>query len=204
MVKKLKDSLLVTISFVLTIGFVWIIFAAYTSLTTVTSWSNLTATGWNNLIDYANKSVKQDSSIITVDNTNQRIGINNSTPTTTLDINWSVSMWLLSSINAFGTWYNCPTTNVSYPYDTYVTCYAWWWLWRSTDNANWCLMTIYTNDVLSWYVWSKRDSANLCLYVNYSVYLPANTNIRFVNWPWWPTSWTAYDKTSWNVVKMWK
>lgn len=45
----------------------------YTDLPQVSSGSGLTSTSWNNLVNYANKAVKQDSEVLTV--TGGKVGI---------------------------------------------------------------------------------------------------------------------------------
>lgn len=201
--KQIKKWITIAISFSLTLGLIWAVYSAYTNLSTTTNWSTLYAADWNSLVNYANKAIKQDSSIITVDNINNRIWIGNPAPIATLDVKWTVSMWNLAVNNWAGGSFACPTTNTSYPYDSFVTCLMWWWSVTLTVD-NWCLVSVYVNDVLLWYVWGKWDSGKYCIRNTYSIFLPANTNIRFVNWPWWANSRWAYWSTSWNVVKMWK
>lgn len=56
----------------------------YTDLPNVASGSGLTATSWNNLVNYANKAIKQDTEILTV--TGGRVGIGTTNPGSKLDI----------------------------------------------------------------------------------------------------------------------
>lgn len=174
-----------------------VLFAAYTSLPQTISWAKLNAGMWNNVVDYLNKAVKQDSAIITVDNTNNRIWIGNPTPIATLDVKWTVSMAKAPTFTTFSAWFNCPTANTSFPYDTYISCFMWW----NSPSVNWCASSVYINDIYVGTVESKWDSWPYCIWKNYSYFLPANTNIRFVNWL---PAWNTYSSTSWNVIKMWK
>lgn len=60
----------------------------YTDLPNVNSGGGLTATSWNNLVNYANKAVKQDTEILTV--TGGKVGIGNANPSDTLTVNGGV------------------------------------------------------------------------------------------------------------------
>lgn len=91
--QKLLGWIIFWLGLILSIVWIWIIYASwswYSDLPAATVWSWLTANAWNNLVWMVNKSVKQDSEIITVDNANQRIGIGTNVPTTKLEVNWDI------------------------------------------------------------------------------------------------------------------
>lgn len=56
----------------------------YSDLPTVNSGSGLTATSWNDLVNYANKAVKQDTEVLTV--TGGNVGIGTVSPTQKLTV----------------------------------------------------------------------------------------------------------------------
>lgn len=70
-----------------TIALVSLVYAAttyYTDLPNTSSGNGLTATSWNNLVNYANKAVKQDTEVLTV--TGGKVGIGTTSPCSKLHI----------------------------------------------------------------------------------------------------------------------
>lgn len=57
----------------------------YSDLPNASSGSGLTATSWNNLVNYANKAVKQETEVLTI--TGGKVGIGTASPGARLDIN---------------------------------------------------------------------------------------------------------------------
>lgn len=83
---KLYSRLSLMTSITLLVGY-FIVYAAttyYSDLPQTTSGSPLTSTKWNDLVNYANKAVKQDSEILTV--TGGKVGIGTTIPGATLDV----------------------------------------------------------------------------------------------------------------------
>ena len=80
------------ISAIWTIAIVVVVYAATTSypdISTVWTGSGLTVTAWNNLVNYTNKAVKQETEVLTV--TGGKVGVGVFTPSVTLDVNGSIS-----------------------------------------------------------------------------------------------------------------
>lgn len=60
----------------------------YSDLPNTYSGSGLTATSWNNLVNYANKAVKQETEVLTV--TGGKVGIGKTNPAQTLDVSGAI------------------------------------------------------------------------------------------------------------------
>lgn len=101
------------------VGIIYSSWSGYNDLPNTNAWSWLTANMWNNMISMANRSVKQDSEIISVDNTNGRIWIWTSSPSTKLEVNWTVKMTNLQVTNS--------------PF----TCQKIWWSFTYKWNITW-------------------------------------------------------------------
>lgn len=73
----------------------------YTNISTTSSWATLTSSAWNEIVNNVNKSLRQESQIVTIDNVNKRVWINNSTPSVALDVwPWSIYSYWLSRVMA--------------------------------------------------------------------------------------------------------
>lgn len=77
-------SLIASITLVLGYCIAYAATTYYADLPIVSSGSGLTATSWNNLVNYANKAVKQDTEILTA--TGGRVGIGTASPAERLDL----------------------------------------------------------------------------------------------------------------------
>ncbi len=61
----------------------------YPSLSDVSTGSGLSSVAWNNLVNYANKAVKQETEVLIV--TGGKVGVGTFTPSVSLDVNGSIS-----------------------------------------------------------------------------------------------------------------
>lgn len=117
-------------------------YAWNSNISQVSSWSWLTAEIWNELVNNINKSIKQDNEILSVDNTNGRIGIWTNIPNTKLEVNWTVKMTNLQVTNSP---FNCQKIWWTFTYKWNVT---WYWanscIKRATCPAGY-LVTWCTN-----------------------------------------------------------
>lgn len=95
MSSSLKKSLLNGVTFgigasvtVLIVSLVYAATTYYVDLPTATSGSQLTATGWNAVVNYANKAVKQETEILTL--TGGKAGIGTINPGAALEVNGNI------------------------------------------------------------------------------------------------------------------
>ncbi len=82
--KKPFYSALVFFGTLVVLSFVYAATTYYTDLPTTSSGSTLTSASWNNLVNYANKAVKQETEVLTV--TGGSVGIGIPTPSERLDL----------------------------------------------------------------------------------------------------------------------
>lgn len=155
--QKLLDWIIFGFGIIISIVWVGIIYSSwsgYNDLPNTNAWSWLTANMWNNMVAMINKSIKQDSEIITVDNTNGRIWIWTSSPSAKLEVNGDlkISWWLIQQ--NFWQWFASVMPND-------MSFWAWWYSdWSTTSpmpvwiyfyNLYWCA---WQNNFNAWAVWN--------------------------------------------------
>ncbi|MDD5377387.1 MAG: hypothetical protein PHH16_04735 [Candidatus Gracilibacteria bacterium] len=119
----LTHGALFGLSAAFTVVFVSLVYAGvtniyYSDLPTTSSGSGLTATSWNNLVNYANKAVKQDTEVLTV--TGGNVGIGTVNPGTKLEVNGDIkaiaggTIGVTKASGTFGSAINIPNNAWTY------------------------------------------------------------------------------------------
>lgn len=189
--QKFLGWIIFWLGIVISLAWVWIIYSSwswYSDLPTVNSWSWLSSTAWNNLIAMVNKSIKQDSEIITVDNANWRIGIWTSNPTAKLDVNGTIksTMWKTTQVFNNQVW-PLPISS-SFISNWWTLIIFLWWSWRSGIAGSSIGVNLLIDWVIKWYSKSHTNEAG-----SHKAFVLNPLVITWI-WPWTHT----IQITSWN------
>ena len=164
MKETIKKSLVWWIVFCLPILTLFIAYATttyYTDLPQVSSWSVLSSSSWNNLVNYVNKAVKQDSEVLTV--TGGKVGIGTTSPDEKLTVNGNLNV--TGDIYSNTNWVNYSTATITG--------------WSTIFTKEIYYQKIWKMVFVAFYIWGVSNSTIATLTLPYSVSSAHPTELHF-------------------------
>lgn len=175
MKKSIKNWIISWVAFLLTVSLWTFVFAAWTNLPNVSSWNNLTATIWNNLVSKINDIWTRTDWI---NNTSWwNIWIWNASPNSKLDVSWV--------IESNNWWFKFPDWTIQ-------TSKAWTIVNVSVAATNWWGASRFSFNLNNWSYpfWTASSATNLFTF---------NKAWAYMAYAWWESGFLAWQP----VVNWW-